>query len=238
MSTPLINEFSDRYRKLADGELLVLARQRQQLAEAASAALDAELAARGLGPEANREFGDLIEANPEPETEDVPGELPPPSELPDDWFDDHAEESTGSVPSSRPKGVTVCAFLFWLSGITTTGWGALMFSGKLPLRSLAIGLLAMILGVLQCVIGSGLWRLTPWARKFAEVFCWLSVALASFGIVGNACMRLQGSLMDAEKAIWQFVGLLWQLLWALYLGRQSTREAFLAAEQESGNRRA
>lgn len=237
MSTP-INEFAQHYRKLTNGELLVLARQRQQLASDASVALDAELVVRGLGPEAIREFEDHTEAKPQPEIQDELDELLPAGELPDDWFDDPAEESAGSVPASRPKGVTVCAFLFWLSGITTTGWGALMFPGERSSRSLVIGLLAMILGVALCVIGSGLWRLTPWARKLAETFCWFSVALASFVIVGNACVRLRGFAVDADTAIWQFVGLLWQLLWALYLRSQGTRKAFLPAEQEVGNRRA
>jgi hypothetical protein len=232
-----VNEFSEYYRKLTNGELLALARQRRQLASDACVALDVELDTRGLGPEAIREFEDQATEKAEPDVEDASGDLPPPTELPDDWFDDHAEESTGSLSSARPKGVTVCAFIFWLSGITTTGWGALAFSGNLTSRSAVISLLAIILGVVHCVIGFGLWRLVPWARKLAEVFCWCYVALVSFGIVGNAYIRLRGFAVDAEKAIWQFVGLLWQLLWALYLGRQSTRDAFVAPEQNGGNRR-
>jgi len=102
-----------------------------------------------------------------------------------------------------------------------------MLFGILSSRLLVIGAITMMLGVAQFVIGFGLWQLTPRSRKLAEILCWFYVALASVNIVGNAYMRLRGFAVDAENAIEQFVGLLWQLLWALYLGRESTREAFL-----------
>ncbi len=238
VSMLVVSEFSKHYHKLADGELLLLARQRVQLAPAASAALDAELLARGLGPEAIREFEDQSRVNLEPQTADASEELPPPIELPDDWFDEDAGAPTTSALSSRPKGVTICALLFWLSGVLMAGWGALMFSGSPQLRSLVIGMFAMILGVVQCVSGCGLWWLTLWGRKSAELLCWFFVALASLSIVVNAYTRLRGIAVDVENAIWPFVGLLWQLLWAIYLRSQSTRHAFLPAEQKSGSRRA
>jgi len=234
MSTPVANQYSERYRKLADGELLMLARQREQLAATASAALDAELAARGLGPEAIREFEHQVQRNPEPETPDASEQLPAPNELPDDWFIDDPEDRPSSLSSSRPKGVTVCAFVFWLSGLAATVWGVLIVSGNLSSRLWVTGVITMILGLAQCVVGSGLWKLTPWARRSAAAFCWFCFALASFDILAGAYMKLRGFAVDPMHAIGEFMGLWWQLLWALYLGRQSTREAFLAVGQKGG----
>jgi len=231
MAIPVANEFSERYRELADGELIVLARQRQQLAGAASAALDFELAARGLGLETIREFEYQLEKKPEPEILAPADDLPPPCELPVDWFVDDPQDTACSVSSSRPKGVTVCALLFWLVGVVTAGWGASMFFEEPPLQSLAEGLLEVIVGIAQCVIGSGLWQLKAWARRSAEVFCWLCVVLICGDILGGAYMKLRGVAVDPMNPIWQFMGLFWQFLWARYLGSKSTREVFLAPEE-------
>ena len=55
------------------------------------------------------------------------------------------------------------------------------------------------------------------------------------GIVSAAVIRLRGFAADPAEAFWQLLGCLWQLLWALYLGSKSTREAFLAALQQRGD---
>lgn len=221
-------EFSEHYRTLGDDELLALALQRQQLAAAALVALDAELAARSLGDEALRELEDHLRTKAEPELEVAQDELPAPSELPDDWFHEDADSSTGSPASSRPKGVTVGAFVFWLSGIISAAWGAwMMFSNATGVSSsFAIGALIMVLGILQFAAGSGLWRLKPWARKLGEGLCWVNVTLVSVSIATGAFNRLRGVAADPLNVISQFVSLLWQVSWALYLGRKSTREAF------------
>ncbi len=231
MSTLIGNELSDRYHKHSDGELLQLAEQREQLTAAASAALDAELRARALAPEAIRQFEAETRKNAEAQAQNEVAELPPPSELPEDWFDEQAEEETVSVSAWRPKGVTVCAFLFWSGGVATAGFGAWAFFAKMASQWLMIGALGVIFGVLQCAIGAGLWRMRSRARQVAEAFCWLCVVLESLSIIGSAYIRLRGFSVSIPISILIFSSLCWQLLWALYLDRDSVRQAFLAAEK-------
>ena len=232
-------DFSEHYRTLADGELLALARHRQQLAAAASVALDAELAARSLREEALHEFKDQMRAKVEPEPEDAQDELPPPSELPDDWFDDDADSSTGSPASSRPKGVTVVAFVFWLSGSISAAWGAWTIFGRAAGASsqlLVTAALAMVLGILQFVAGFGLWRLNSWARKLGEALCWVNVILATVSIAVAAFIRLRGFAVDPVIAIGEFLGFLWQVSWALYLGSRAPAKSSSRHRNKLGTR--
>ncbi len=233
-----VEEFSERYRKLSDEELLALALQRQQLSAPASVALDAELAVRSLGEEALRVLENQLRAEVEPEPELTEDESPLPSELPDDGFNGDTDSPTVSLAASRPNGVTVGAFVFWLSGIFNGASGVLMITARMGDEStptLAAGALTIVLGLLQFVTGFGLWGLNSWGRKLGEVLCWLSAIFLAVGIVSAAIMRLRGFAANPAEAFWQLLGCLWQLLWALYLGSKSTREAFLAALQQRGD---
>jgi hypothetical protein len=55
--------------------------------------------------------------------------------------------------------------------------------------------------------------------------------MSAFAQPGTAVVRLRGFAVDPVNVIWEFIGLFWWFLWALYLGRKSTRQAFLAASQ-------
>jgi hypothetical protein len=240
-------QFSERYRSLEDGELLALALQRQQLAAQALAALDAELSARNLGDEAVHEFEDHLrtksaaetevaaETKMAVETESTAGELPPPRELPDDWFDDYEDATPASRASSRPKGVTLTAYLFWLSGAINAIQGTWLTWGDAATASLrvpGVGVLLMGIGVLEFAIGLGLWRLRARARRWGAAVCWAWVGFASFVIVAAAIMKLRGVIaVEPLGVIWLFFVFLWQLTLALYLGSKKAREAFVAAAQ-------
>ena len=229
----LVDAFSERYRKLENGELLALALQRHQLESSALIALDSELAARNLGETALREFEDQFEQKAEPAedvkpaAEDVTAEqLPPPSELPGDWFDEEADPSAVSLASSRPKGVTVGALMFWFSGIINVGFGTwIIFAGGSSLLSV-IGSVSIVLGILSFIAGSGLWRLNPWGRALAEVLCWFGVTTGGSIIIAAAFWRMRGFAVDPGTIIYQFFGVLWQSLWLLYLSRKDIRQAF------------
>ena len=82
-----------------------------------------------------------------------------------------------------------------------------------------------------------MWGLHSWGRKLGEVLCWLSAIFLAVGIVSAAVIRLRGYAANPAEVFWQLLGCLWQLLWALYLGSKSTREAFLAALQQRGDER-
>jgi hypothetical protein len=220
--------------------LLALALQRQQLSAPAAVALDAELAVRSQGEGALRELENRLRAEVEPELEVIEDESPPPSELPDDWFDGDTDSPPASLASSRPKGVTVGAFVFWLSGTFNAASGVLMISagmGDESRRALAAGALTIALGLLQFVTGFGLWSLHSWGRKLGEVLCWLSAIFLAVSIVSAAVIRLRGSAANPAEVFWQLLGCLWQLLWAIYLGRKSTREAFLPVSQQRRDER-
>jgi hypothetical protein len=226
----LVDEFSKRYRRLENDQLLALALQRQQLEASALIALDSELAARSLGETALREFEDQLRTKAEPEEEDIQEqELPTPSELPDDWFDEETDSTPSSLASSRPKGVTAGAFMFWLSGIITIGWGVLTILERGSSLMLALAATVIALGILSFVAGFGLWRLNPWGRKLAQALCWLGMMWGSLGIVAAAILRLRGFAIDPLTMIYQFVEVLWLMLWALCLGSEATREAFSRA---------
>ena len=141
--------FSENYRLCADGELLQLALHREQLVAAASAALDAELAARGLGEDALREFQEQSRAEANAAAADPQDELPPPQELPPDWFDDTSDPAADSLATSRPKGVTAAAYLFWAGGVIN-----MAFSGTLTVSALTDrSLLWLTVGSSSSVVG-------------------------------------------------------------------------------------
>lgn len=224
-------EFSRYYRTLTDDELLSLAVQRQELVAAASGALEAELASRGLGAEAIHEFEEWSRAQAETEPGDTQDELPPPVELPPDWFDDTAGTPDESLASCRPKGVTVGAFVFWLSGIVGVAWGAVVVFGSAAGTTsglLAAVVLGLFLGCFYFVTGFGLWNLKPWARTAAAALCWFNVLLLSASITGAAIIRLRGFAVDPITTLSWFVGFVWNVLWARYFGRENTRKAFRA----------
>jgi hypothetical protein len=223
--------FAEYYRTLADGELLNLALQREELVEGAATALDAELAARGLGEAALREFKEGLAEDIEEDPRDLRDrEPPPPAELPADWFDDDAVDSPEqSLATLRPKGVAVGAYVFWLSGIIVMAWGFWFVYAKPAGTSslmLANGVLGLLLGILQFVAGHGLWQLKPWARTLAATICWVDVGLCAIGIGLLAFIRLRGFAIDPIWSGARFVGFVWNLLWALYLGSEKTRAAF------------
>lgn len=222
--------FAEYYRTLADGELLNLALQPEELVDAAATALDGELAARGLGEAALREFKEGLQEHVENEPEVDQGEPSPAGELPADWFgDDAADTQEQSLATLRPKGVTAGAYLFWLSGIIGIAWGVWIVyarpAGTSPLM-LANGIVTLLSGILQFVAGHGLWQLKPWARTLAGTVCWVNVVLAAIGIGGLALWRLRGFAVDPMWSIARFISFVWNLLWALYLGSEKTRAAF------------
>ena len=87
----------------------------------------------------------------------------------------------------RPSGITVLAVLYWLSAIVAILGGLTYSSGLLyfvPLAFLAlfwiVGAVLIVIGILDIVIGWGLWSLRKWARTVAIVLA--IVGLISFPI--------------------------------------------------------
>jgi len=87
----------------------------------------------------------------------------------------------------RPSGVTILAVLYWLSAIIAILGGLAYVAGialLLPLGFLAIlwvlGVALIVIGVLDILIGWGLWNLKRWARTVAIVLA--VIGLISFPI--------------------------------------------------------
>ena len=87
----------------------------------------------------------------------------------------------------RPSGLTILAVLYWLSAIIAILGGLAYVAGialLLPLGFLAIfwvlGVALIVIGVLDIVIGWGLWNLKRWARTVAIVLA--VIGLISFPI--------------------------------------------------------
>lgn len=110
MPTPA-KAFAEQYRSFTEDELLQLALDRRDLLPAASAALEAELAARGLGDEAIQNFRDRLRTPAEDEHDSLQqGPPPPPTDLPENRFDEKSDDSRSSSlqcrasPGSNPLG--------------------------------------------------------------------------------------------------------------------------------------
>jgi len=89
--------------------------------------------------------------------------------------------------SVRPSGVTILAVLYWLSAIVAILGGLAYVAGMaylLPLAFLAlfwiVGGVLIVIGILDIVIGWGVWSLRKWARTVAIVLA--IVGLISFPI--------------------------------------------------------
>jgi hypothetical protein len=228
MPTLHSTEFSEQYRSFANDELLQLALTRQDLLPAAAAALEAELSARGLHEADVQTVRDQLRTPKEDEHPVSPEESPSqPTELPEDWFDEKPDEPTRSLAPNRPKGVTVCAYIFWLSAVV----GA-VFGGVMTVEAPFVGTVVIILSVPVFVTGCGLWRLRPWARELAVVLCWIAGAISMVGIAVDTLMKLRGVGLDDPMSVWFWAwNVIWNTLWALYLSSESTREGFVPKDQ-------
>ena len=89
--------------------------------------------------------------------------------------------------SIRPSGVTTLAVLYWLGAIVAILGGSAYVAGVLyflPLGSTALlwiaGAVLIAIGILDVVIGWGLWSLRKWARTSAIVLA--VVGLISFPV--------------------------------------------------------
>ena len=229
MPTLHSKEFSEQYRSLANDELLQLALTRQDLLPEASVALEAELFTRRLDDTDLQAVRDQLRTLAEDEHRLSPEESPlQPTEFPEDWFDEEPDEPTRSLAPYRPKGVTVCAFIFWLSAIVGAVFGGVMVVGAAPL----VGTVGIVLSVSVFVTGCGLWRLRPWARELAVVVCWIAGAISVVGIVVDTLMKLRGVGLDDPMSVWFWAwNVIWNTLWALYLNSESTRESFATRNQ-------
>jgi hypothetical protein len=223
-------EFSEQYRSLANDELLWLALTRQDLLPEASAALEAELSTRGLNDADLEAVREQLRTPAEDEHLLSPEESPPqPTELPEDWFDEKPDEPTRSLAPYRPKGVTVCAYIFWLSALVGAVGG-----GLTAVKDTVAGIVGIALSGLTFVAGCGLWRLRPWARKLGVGLCWTITALVTVNIVDAAIMRLRGTAVDPIQ-VWSCVWIvIWNVLWAIYLSSENTRKSFAARNQGPG----
>lgn len=228
MPTLHSKEFSEQYRSLANDELLRLALTRQDLLPEASAALEAELSARGLDDVDLQTVRNQLRTPAEDQALSSPEESPSQStELPEDWFDEKPDEPTQSLAPYRPKGVTVCAYIFWLSAVV----GA-VFGGVMTVEAPFVGTVVIMLSVPVFVTGCGLWRLRPRARELAVVLCWIAGAISMVGIVVDTLMKLRGVGLDDPMSVWFWAwNVIWNTLWALYLSSESTRESFAARNQ-------
>lgn len=213
--------FVERYRSLVDGELLELALAPQDLTPEAKAALDAELAARGFAEEAITEFRERLQAPAESDTSSFPEEVPAITELQDDHYDERP--AAPSLASCRPKGVTVCAFIFWLSGVTGVFSGVMSIANREP-----AGIGVLIIGLLIFISGCGLWRLKSWARKLGVILCWATASMTCLALMNVAVLALRG-IETAPFLVFSWIFMsAWQVLWALYLGSDTARAAFIA----------
>lgn len=230
MPTPA-KAFAEQYRSFIEDELLQLALDRRDLLPAASAALEAELAARGLGDEAIQNFRDRLRTPAEDEHDSLQqGPPPPPTDLPENRFDEKFDDSTLSLAPFRPKGVTICAFIFWLSAVVGALESALMI-----INDTASSIVGIALSGLIFVAGCGLWRLRPWARKLGVGLCWTIAALVTVTIVDAAVMKLRGAAIDPLWVLSWVWMVIWNVLWALYLSSETTRKAFVPENQSTMN---
>jgi hypothetical protein len=170
----LVKDFADQYRFFADDELLQLAVDCKNLMPAASAALEAELSARGLGEEAVQGFREHLRTPPDEENGSLQQEPLPPTDLPDHHRDE--KPTAPSLASCRPKGITVCAFIFWLSGVIGAVEGGMSISR-------VAGVVVLMMSLATFVSGCGLWRLRPWARKLGLILCWTTVSVMCLNLV-------------------------------------------------------
>ncbi|MCD6171160.1 MAG: hypothetical protein J7J36_01905 [Thermoplasmata archaeon] len=77
----------------------------------------------------------------------------------------------------KPTGIVVLSVLYIIEGLIGIAMGAVMWGGSSALgfglaKSLgaAIGAVVIIIGLIDFLIGYGLWTLKPWARMAAIIF--------------------------------------------------------------------
>lgn len=118
----------------------------------------------------------------------------------------------------RPTGVTILAILAIIGGLLgilagLAGIGLLAGTGSPPPLALALGVVALALGILELVTGAGMWQLKRWAWP---------LALAIFGL--EAINRIVG--LFTSRSVGSILGLAISVIIVWYLFRPDVRRAF------------
>ncbi len=87
----------------------------------------------------------------------------------------------------KPAGIVVLAVLYIIEGLVGIATGAVIWGGSSALGfgfakglGAALGAIIIIIGLIDFLVGYGLWTLKPWARTVAIVFA--VIGLISFPI--------------------------------------------------------
>jgi hypothetical protein len=203
VSSRNLNCLRARYQAVPDGALLKLFQEGEQLTPEAMDALQGELLRRGIDPdvELSRTVPDEMEA-----TDDAsPSSHLEAQELPEDFFDDKDDDAPTSVAATRPRGVTVIAFLCWLGSVGSLVMALTEISEGHRLAAAFI--IALI--VFQIVTGIALFRMRRWSLYAAIVLFSLNIVSAAFFISSAAILRLRGGEPNQLQAVSDFFGFIY-----------------------------
>lgn len=131
----------------------------------------------------------------------------------------------------RPIGIAVLSILHWIGGVLGILWGlALLFLGALAATAIpddvgaavllalaGLALLSIAVGVFDCAVGRGLWRLDKWAWWAALIL----TVLSALGVLANLALGAY-----ASWPLLAIFGLLIDAIVFIYLLTPGVQEAF------------
>ncbi|MBD3159254.1 MAG: hypothetical protein GF309_10735 [Candidatus Lokiarchaeota archaeon] len=87
-----------------------------------------------------------------------------------------ADTEIASDDEERPLGVMILSVLQIIGGFVVLGMGGLIFAVAYSFYGL-IGIGLIIMGLITCYVGYGLWSMQSWAWKWAMVVNGISIVL-------------------------------------------------------------
>ncbi len=206
-----VQQLLRHYSALSDEELLSLAITRNDLTSKAGAALDKELSRRNLTPDDINSFAESLREIDEPLPNPYAEPLPPPQELPEDFFEDRDELANASPSSRRTRGIILITASFWL------GVAFSIFVG-IAVQMTAVRLFCFAYAIVLFIVGSALFRLRRWAYYAAIVIVSVDACLYFLFIVARGVLRLLGySPSDPLRSVYYFLAMIYTLVIVTYL---------------------
>jgi hypothetical protein len=210
-------ELLDRYASFSSEELLHLAEQRDDLTAEAKGVLDLEMSRRNLSI---KDIVPLEEPEPEPSPATAEADF---QEIPPDFFVDDVDVETASAASRRPAGINLVAYICWLNSAWSIWIAGVVIVMPKGYRATVLN---TILGIVELVIGIGLFRMRRWSLRAAILFFMLNGFIAGIFIIIAGIQVLLGYGQPLPlRSIWLFVNVIYSGIIVKYLLSLSKKES-------------